>query len=115
MGRPAPIVSTVFVTVLVAVYFALLAFGASPFFPDFGELLRFGAVRADRLAEGEWWRLVTAVIVHAGGLHLIVNAWPLYRLGAVLEPQPPPSTKACSRGSMAGPARRSGCGRPRRA
>lgn len=86
MGRPAPIVSVVFVTVLVAVYFALLAVGASPFFPDFGELLRFGGVRADKLADGQWWRLVTAVVVHAGALHLVVNAWPLYRLGAVLEP-----------------------------
>lgn len=34
---------------------------------------------------GEWWRLVTAGLVHGGGLHLAMNAWVLSSLGAFVE------------------------------
>jgi len=34
---------------------------------------------------GEWWRLVTAGFLHGGVLHLLMNFWALYDLGAQVE------------------------------
>lgn len=35
---------------------------------------------------GEWWRLCTSVLLHADGLHLLVNGVALVALGRLLEP-----------------------------
>jgi rhomboid protease GluP len=37
------------------------------------------------LAEGEWWRLVSPVLVHAGLLHLLFNMYALWLFGPVVE------------------------------
>jgi len=52
---------------------------------DPGVLLRAGAMVRGRIADGEWWRLVTCMFVHVGPVHLIVNLIGLYFLGKVLE------------------------------
>src|SRR5688572_26708613 len=38
-----------------------------------------------RTRNGEWWRLVTSMFVHAGTLHLLVNVAGLAQIGVVLE------------------------------
>lgn len=45
-----------------------------------------GGQDAARVADGEVWRLATSVLVHADGLHLLVNVLALLALGRVLEP-----------------------------
>ena len=35
--------------------------------------------------EHEWWRLVTAGFLHGGWLHILMNSWVLYDLGAQVE------------------------------
>jgi len=45
----------------------------------------FGAKYGPALRFGEWWRLVTAGFLHGGLLHIAMNSWVLYDLGARTE------------------------------
>jgi len=54
--------------------------------PDPRILIAFGAkYRAYILGGGEWWRLVTAGFLHGGLLHIGMNSWALFDLGAQVE------------------------------
>lgn len=49
-------------------------------------LFAFGAkYRPAILAYGQWWRLVTAGFLHGGLLHIGMNSWVLFDLGAQVE------------------------------
>lgn len=49
-------------------------------------LFLFGAKdRFAILARGEWWRLITAGFLHGGVLHILMNTWVLFDLGAQVE------------------------------
>jgi rhomboid protease GluP len=44
-----------------------------------------GGIIHGTIQEGSWWRLLTAMFLHVGPLHLGVNLWALYQLGGVFE------------------------------
>jgi rhomboid protease GluP len=49
-------------------------------------LVQFGAKwRVAILGYGQWWRLVTAGFLHGGILHLAMNSWVLFDVGAQVE------------------------------
>jgi len=48
-------------------------------------LVRLGAVYSPLVHYGEWWRLVTAVFLHAGLIHIGFNLWCLFDLGPPVE------------------------------
>ncbi|MCA1833649.1 MAG: rhomboid family intramembrane serine protease [Actinomycetota bacterium] len=47
-------------------------------------LLQFGALPSP-LPKSEWWRMITAMFVHIGLLHLLFNVWALMLFGPALE------------------------------
>lgn len=48
-------------------------------------LVEFGAKYTQLIEMGEWWRLVTAGFLHGGLLHILMNCWVLFDLGAQVE------------------------------
>lgn len=52
---------------------------------DSGTLYLFGAKFAPSILRGEWWRLITASYLHGGLMHIGMNLWVLYDLGAQVE------------------------------
>ena len=52
--------------------------GSSSLVRDFG-------VQPAAIADGEWWRLLTAMFLHGGVMHLFLNMFALYILGSELE------------------------------
>ena len=61
-------------------------------FSGVGGLSGIGSVGTDYglvpalVADGEWYRIVTAAFLHAGPLHLAFNMFALYILGTLMEP-----------------------------
>jgi rhomboid protease GluP len=47
-------------------------------------LVRFGAL-VSPLARSDWWRMVTAMFVHIGFLHLLFNMWAVMLFGPAME------------------------------
>src|SRR5580692_11832390 len=69
------------------VFLAMTARHVSPFAPTTEQLFAWGANHAGAvLLGGEWWRIVTAMFVHVGILHLATNMWCLWNLGLLAEP-----------------------------
>ncbi|MCZ6690322.1 MAG: rhomboid family intramembrane serine protease [Planctomycetota bacterium] len=52
---------------------------------DAPSLVRMGALDSTAVDDGEVWRLLSAIFMHAGVLHLVGNALALYILGMVCE------------------------------
>ncbi len=48
-------------------------------------LLRLGALAVPNVLAGEWWRLITANVLHSGPLHLLLNVMALLILGPFVE------------------------------
>lgn len=52
---------------------------------DIRTLFEFGAKYRQAIYLGQWWRLVTAGFLHGGILHILMNSWVLFDLGAQVE------------------------------
>ena len=48
-------------------------------------LLAVGGIRAREVFAGEYWRVLTAIFLHAGFLHLLLNMWILWSVGSIAE------------------------------
>lgn len=67
-----------------ATIFICMLFGAGAL-SDSETLVGWGANVGPRTTNGEWWRLVTAIFVHSGMIHLLVNIAGLVQVGLILE------------------------------
>jgi rhomboid protease GluP len=59
--------------------------GESVFDVDGQTLLLFGAKAPEYILAGQWWRLITAGFLHGGILHILMNSWVIFDLGATVE------------------------------
>jgi len=50
-----------------------------------GVVSQWGASMPAMLMDGQWWRLITAGFLHGGVLHILMNSWVLFGLGAEVE------------------------------
>jgi rhomboid protease GluP len=88
----ARFVTMIILTINFGLYLATVVFsqrggeGGGFFNVDGRTLYAFGAkLREAIVGEGEWWRLVTAGFLHGGLLHIGMNSWVLFDLGAQVE------------------------------
>jgi membrane associated rhomboid family serine protease len=75
-------VTIALITINVAV--ALVELGINGSFTNNNVFVK-GVLWGPFVADGEWWRLVTAMFLHANILHLAVNMYSLYYVGSILE------------------------------
>lgn len=70
-----------------AVFLLMVLRGSSLWMPTPEQLMYWGADNAGNvLLGGQWWRIVTAMFVHVGIVHLATNMWCLWNLGLLAEP-----------------------------
>jgi membrane associated rhomboid family serine protease/Flp pilus assembly protein TadD len=75
----------VLIAINVLVYVAMVLRGVSPLAPTSLDLLTWGASFGPRELSTEWWRLFTAMFVHIGFLHILLNMYCLWSLGPLAE------------------------------
>jgi rhomboid protease GluP len=68
------------------VYLWMVAHHVSPKEPTEAALLHYGANNTLLVLQGQWYRLISAMFVHVGLLHLATNMWCLWNLGMLGEP-----------------------------
>jgi membrane associated rhomboid family serine protease len=74
----------VLVALNVLVYIVTVVQGAGLNAPG-GRLIQDGALQGAAVSNGDWWRLVTAMFLHASVLHIAFNMFALYWLGSIVE------------------------------
>ncbi len=82
-GLEAP-ATVVLVAINVLVYLVTVAQGGGLSAPG-GKVFEEGALVGVLVADGEWWRLVSAMFLHGSVIHLAFNMLALYWLGSVVE------------------------------
>lgn len=81
-----PFVTWVLIGMNLAAFGAMVANGVSPTEPGRDGLLAMGANQGTLVVfDGQWWRALTSLFVHVGILHLAVNMYSLWRIGAFVE------------------------------
>lgn len=69
------------VAVCVGVWLLNVVSGMSAFAPNPDDLLRWGGNAASEVQAGQWWRLLTAMFLHGGAIHLALNMYALWGTG----------------------------------
>jgi len=77
-----PIATWALLGINIAVWLAAAAAGSTE---DPEVLLDFGAMSGPLIADGQYWRLFTAMFLHVGHVHLLVNGFGLFIFGQLVE------------------------------
>ena len=76
----------------IAVFLAMLASGVSLLAPSPVDLVDWGALLGPLTIGHEWWRIGTAIFLHVGAVHLVLNLLCLLSLGPMAEAEFGPLT-----------------------
>src|SRR5436190_11166356 len=82
--HPAP-VTVVLIAANLVVFLAMLSTGGSVGNTFFSSLFQRGALVGAFVGTGEWWRLFTAMFLHASFVHVAMNMFVLWVIGNVVE------------------------------
>jgi len=77
-----PRFTQILLAINVAIWLVMTAMGGST---NTDTLIRFGAKVNDLIVQGQYWRLLTSIFLHAGIAHLGFNMYALYVLGLEVE------------------------------
>nr|WP_209022678.1 rhomboid family intramembrane serine protease [Rhodocyclus gracilis] len=83
--QPRVRVTPALIAVNVLVFLAMLGSGAGLWHSPNGVQLSWGANFGPATQDGEWWRLASAMFLHFGLLHLLLNMWALWDSGQLVE------------------------------
>lgn len=78
-------VTSTLICLNVAMFAAMLLSGSKLWTADLELLTRWGANSTPLTTDGESWRLISALFLHAGLLHLLLNMWTLWGIGRLTE------------------------------
>ncbi|GAB6931932.1 rhomboid family intramembrane serine protease [Calditerricola satsumensis] len=81
-GYGRPFFVSLFAVLNIALFAGMEIAGSST---DAETLIRFGAKENGRILQGEGWRLITAMFLHVGLIHLLVNTVALLFVGGAVE------------------------------
>ncbi|MBU9724213.1 MULTISPECIES: rhomboid family intramembrane serine protease [Bacillaceae] len=77
-----PILTNIFLGIIIAIFLFVEMNGSST---SSETLIRFGAKFNPFILEGEWWRFFSAMFLHIGIFHLLMNSLALFYLGGAVE------------------------------
>lgn len=80
--RRKPSVTYILIALNVLAFLAMTAAGGTA---STGVLVRFGAKDSALIWQGQYWRLLAPVFLHAGFVHLAANSYALWQLGRLVE------------------------------
>ena len=80
-----PVVTNVLLGLIALGFLAEVIIGRSPMDIPVGASITAGAQVNSLIAGGDYWRLLSAVFLHAGVMHLAFNGWALFSVGRDME------------------------------
>jgi rhomboid protease GluP len=85
MTANRPPVTTALVAINVVVFAAMVLTGVSPSAPTSAQIVKWGANWGPLSLGAQPWRMLTSNYVHIGIIHILLNMWCLWNLGALAE------------------------------